>query len=225
MANNVVRFSDIIVDSLKFGEVTQSKTGGKMVNITHNNKVLIFQTPKLAAPGGAREFFDKTQPDKLQSIVLNGSLGRGEEPAVQAFADVIEAFEQRVLAVASERSKEWFGDSFTEAEFKKSKMFKSQIRRDEEGKYPPSLQMKFLYYDGRCQTKCYDTNRNAVDYHYIGKGSRVEAIVEVKSVWIIDNKFGVSFKVLQCRAEKNQKIDDYAFIEAEEESDETYQDY
>jgi hypothetical protein len=200
-------------ENVSFGPIVKTKTGRKLINIFHDKKTLRFQSPAQVAPGGAKEFQNKTT-GVLESIVLNGTFGKGEDADMNKYMEIIEALENKVLETASERSKEWFGDEFTVAELKKAKMFKSQIRRDPEGKYPPSLQMKLQYYDGKCTTKCYDMNRNAVNYEYITKGSKVVSILEVGSIWLIDGKFGITFKVMQCKAQKNERtIDEYAFID------------
>lgn len=229
-SSNVIRSSAIHTENITFGpNQIKTKTGRKLVNVYHEGKPLRFQTPLLATLGGAKEFYDKQDSSKLQSIVLSGSLGTGEDPEVQSFLETLERIDQILLETASKNSKEWFGDSFTVSELKKAKMFKSQIRRDPEGKYPPSLQMKLQYYDKQCQTKCYNWNREPVDYSYITKGSKFVGIVEVASIWFIDNSFGVTFKLLQCKTQKKQEISDYAFIEEEDPMDATndqdYNDY
>lgn len=230
-SSNVIRSSAINTNKISFGpNVIKTKTGKKLVNMFHDGKPLRFQTPVLVTPGGAKEFYDKQDSTKLQSIVVNGSLGTGEDSEVQAFLETLERIDQIILETASKNSQEWFGDSFTVGELKKAKMFKSQIRRDAEGKYPPSLQLKMQYYDKQCQTKCYNWNREPVDYSYITKGSKVVGIIEVASIWFIDNSFGVTYKMLQCKVQKNQKIADYAFIEddpmeGDAANDQEYNDY
>jgi hypothetical protein len=218
------------INKIAFGPLIKTKTGRKLVNIFHNNTPIVMQLPKLSAPGGIKEFEDKKVPGKIGSIVVGVSLGKGEQPEEQSLLELIEGIEQKVLEAASENSKEWFNskEKFEVAEMRKMKMFKSQIRRDEEGKYAPSLTLKLQYYDDKCQTKCYDMDKNLVDYSYITKGSKVTCIVELKSVWIIDNSCGITFRILQCKAQKNQTISDYAFIDEDEpvaQEEAQYEDY
>lgn len=223
---SVIRHSQIDINNISIGPLKKTANGRKIINITHNDKPLLFQTPQMVAPYGITQYTDETTGN-VNSIVLDGSFGTDSED-LQQFLSTIEQLEQKVLEVASERSQEWFDsdEPFTVGEIKKAKMFKSQVKKHPEGKYAPTLKMKFVYYDNKCHTKIFNNKKQEVDANYIQKGSKVVSILELKSVWLINNSFGVTFKVLQTKAETNStKIEDYAFIDDEPENDDEYAEY
>ena len=224
---SVIRHSNIDINKITIGPLKKTPNGRKMINILHDDKPLVFQTPKMVAPYGLTEYRDEAT-GKINSFVLDGSFGTDNEELDQ-FLTTMEQIEQKVLEVAAERSMEWFDsdEPFTVSEIKKAKMFKSQVKRHSENKYPPTLKMKFMYYDNRCHTRVFDTKKVERDPNFIQKGSKVVSILELRSVWLINNSFGVTFKVIQTKAENKEQIQDYAFIDDEDQAveDTEYDDY
>lgn len=45
----------------------------------------------------------------------------------------------------------------------------------------------------------------------IEKGQKAMAIVDVSSIWFIDNKFGVTIRLQQCLLEQSTKLPSFAF--------------
>ena len=228
--SSVIRSSSIDLNKISFGNIITTKNGRKLIPMTHQGQSLIFQTPKMRAPGGVHPFENKIT-NEITSLVMNLSFDRANDEH-QKFRAVVEGLEMKLLQTASERSKEWFGDEFTISELKKAGLFKSQINVDPTGKYDPALKAKLDYYSGECNAKCSDMNtKEPVDYRYITKGSLVEAIIEIKSVWFIDKKIGLTFKVTRVRAQPNRQ-EEYDFIEDAPEAsgstdaqDQDYVDY
>lgn len=227
-ASQIIRYSDINVNDITFGPLVKTKTGRKMVNVLHRGTPLVFQTPAMHSPYGLSEYKDE-KTDAVQSIVFDGSFGT-DSPDLTKFQGIMEGLEAKLLETASSSSVEWFGEDMDIPFMKKAKMFKSQIKKHPEGKYPPTLKIKIPVYDNKVQTKVYDSDRNQVDTDYIQKGAKVTSIVEIRSVWLIDNSFGVTIKAHQCKVQPNQRMPSYAFLEDEEASSEQpaedeFQDY
>ena len=64
----------------------------------------------------------------------------------------------------------------------------------------------------------------AVPLDTVEKGQKVMAIVDVSSIWFIDNKFGVTVRLQQALLEQSTKLPSFAFqgldLPEEEEVDE-----
>lgn len=216
--SKVIRTNDINVSLLTLSEIN-GRNGRKFINILHDRTPITFQTPAMVSPYGYSEYRDE-KTNQLQSVSVDLSFG-GDDEKVNECKDKIIEIEERVLNEVSRRSKEIFGDEFTVAEIKKAKMFKSQVKHHKEGKYAPVLKIKLPHTNGEFSGKVYNDKKEEVGIDYVTKGCKVTAIVELRSVWIIDNSFGVTFKAPQLRASKQNKLDDYAFIDDEQLSSET----
>ena len=214
---SVIRAIDLDSSSIKLNNFS-SKNGRKFINIDINNKPIKIQTPTMISPYGYSEFRDKNS-NQLQTLSVDLSFG-SDDKNVGKFQEVVEQIEDKILKEVSANSLEYFGDEFTVAEIKKAKMFKSQIKHHKEGKYAPVVKLKLPHMNETFTGKVYNEKKEEVDVEYITKGSKVTAIVELRSIWIIDNSFGITFKAVQLRVEKPDRLDDYAFIDDEQLSNE-----
>ena len=53
--------------------------------------------------------------------------------------------------------------------------------------------------------------REAVPLDSVEKGQKVMAIVDLSSIWFIDNKFGVTIRLQQTLLEQSSKLPSFAF--------------
>jgi hypothetical protein len=62
--------------------------------------------------------------------------------------------------------------------------------------------------------------REQVSLDSIEKGQKVMAIVDLSSIWFIDNKFGVTIRLQQTLLEQSSKLPSFAFQGVELPTDE-----
>ena len=78
--------------------------------------------------------------------------------------------------------------------------------------YPSTLKLKIATKpDGSFVPEAYTMQKEPVSLDTIEKGQKVMAIVDVSSIWFIDNKFGVTIRLQQSLLEQSTKLPSFAF--------------
>jgi hypothetical protein len=139
---------------------------------------------------------------------------------------------EKILAVAEEKSKEWFGKKRERAAIKDS--FKEMYRVSSDkidgeyvpnGKYPPSVTLKIPVYDNKVATEVVDESRNPVDItpHLIAKvfeNNTEVNMVASPSVYIMPGggSFGVTWRLTYAQVFQKSKLNAAAvFLDDQEE--------
>ena len=208
------------VSSLVFSGLRKNAKGGKMVyvNLAGGTKAH-FEMPTLRSPFGISTYTDNNTG--VTSYSLDLSL---EDPSV---VDKIRAIENSVLDHVTSHSEELLGKKYSQ-EVIKDALFKSCIRESKEGKYAPTLKLKILTRDGKFVPEAYDSSRCMTTLDTLQKGQRVKTIVDFNQIWIIDNKFGLSVRLLQAMLFPTSELKGCAFgddfvdevVNEEEDNDE-----
>lgn len=73
--------------------------------------------------------------------------------------------------------------------------YSKQIRYNKNNNnYPPTLKLKIF----KGITRIYDTNNNPVDFDtFVKPGSKAKAYIKCNGLWVFNNKFGMSWKVMK----------------------------
>ena len=86
-------------------------------------------------------------------------------------------------------------------------------------KYPPNIKVKLMQSrDGNFMTKVFNKDRQALTnvLESIPKGSMVTTLMECTGLWVVNGKFGVSWRAVQIKVDSVPQRDAYSF---EEDSD------
>lgn len=191
------------VSSLVFSGLRKNTKGGKMVyvNIAGGNKAH-FELPTLRSPFGLSSYTD--EKSGVTSYSLDLSL---EDPVV---VDKVREIENTVLNHVTKQSEELLGKKYNEDVIKQA-LFKSCIRESKDGKYAPTIKLKILTRDGKFVPEAYDSNRCLTTLDTLQKGQKVKTIVDFNQIWIIDNKFGLSVRLLQAMLFPTSELKGCAF--------------
>jgi hypothetical protein len=194
--------------SVGFSTLRKNKNGGKTVYINSgDNKKNYIQFPFMRSPFGLSTFTDEGTGRTTYSLDL--SFDSDNEDAMLVHSKLKELDEIIVNTVAK-NSKEWLGKEFNVAVLKEA-LYKPMVRPGKE-QYPSTMKLKILTKpDGTFVPEAYNMQRESTPVDSIEKGQKVMCIVDLSSIWFIDNKFGVTMRLQQCLLEQSTKLPSFAF--------------
>lgn len=200
---------------IKYAKPKANPQGGKMISIynAHTNKSLFLSSP-LMLTWGVSEFVD----DKTGKKSYNASLqfpGSGyETEATTKFLKAMEDFEKKIKADAIVNSKEWFNkpkmtDDVVDALFNPMLKYpKDKVSGEPDMTRSPTLSLKVPYYEGKFNVEIYDTEQRLLfpcddtpevgPVELIPKGSNVAVVLQCGGLYVINGKFGVTWKLFQA---------------------------
>lgn len=193
------------IDNLVFSEVKKNSKGGKYVLMTDNGQDIYLQLPALPAPFGLSEPHDEVKEYSL-------SLSLTDETVLQKMKEI----EDQVILYVAEYSKDIFG-KVIDKNVLRDVMFNPIVKMPkDDGKYPPTMKLKASTGNGKYTAEFYRSSKEKLELSDITKGSRIETIIKIGQIWVIDKKFGVSLKLEQAKVHMSTKISGYAFTDDEE---------
>lgn len=194
--------------SVGFSTLRKNKNGGKTVYINSgDNKKNYIQFPFMRSPFGLSTFTDEGTGRTTYSLDL--SFDPDNEDAMLVHSKLKELDEIIVNTVAK-NSKEWLGKEFNVAVLKEA-LYKPMVRPGKE-QYPSTMKLKILTKpDGTFVPEAYNMQRESTPVDSIEKGQKVMCIVDLSSIWFIDNKFGVTIRLQQVLLEQSAKLPSFAF--------------
>jgi len=193
------------IDNLVFSEVKKNSKGGKYVLMTDNGQDIYLQLPALPAPFGLSEPHDEVKEYSL-------SLSLTDETVLQKMKEI----EDQVILYVAEYSKDIFG-KVIDKNVLRDVMFNPIVKMPkDEGKYSPTMKLKASTGNGKYTAEFYRSSKEKLEISDITKGSRIETIIKIGQIWVIDKKFGVSLKLEQAKVHMSTKISGYAFTDDEE---------
>ena len=235
----VIKIKDFKLKNVKFSSTKQNKHGGKVVYINYDYedgkppKPLRIQMPKMKAPFGIsgwdKDRADKsdTSPTEQSNDTLELSISSGDE-----VIEKLEELDSKAIEEAIANSKEYFKKKFDatyiKMQFKSAIKFNENDEGERDGKYPPRLKTK-LYKDKNSNYKLqlFNSAKELVNvdvYNHsevLPKGCECVTILECAGIWIINDKFGLSWRPVQMKVHKSDlKLSGYSFIADEDNEDE-----
>ena len=245
MSTQVVKIENFDIKNLRLSPVKANKRGGKVVYINYiysvgeDPKKLRIQFPKMKTPfsisgwspesAGAKGL-DSSRPNEISTDSIELAFEDNNSENLKK----IEEFENYIFEHAFKNCKEMFGKNLEKVVVKSN--FTQSIRYsiDKEtdlrnDKYPPRLKGKLTKDDsGQYLTKFYDSNKKQIDVNFenfnehIPKMSDCVSIFECSTIWVVNGKFGVSFRPVQLKVYKNETtLNDYAFVDEDSENEYT----
>jgi hypothetical protein len=208
MSLTIQRSSEFSANSVGFSKLRKNKNGGKTVYLNAgDNKKLYLQLPFMRSPYGLSAFTDEGTGRTTYSLDL--SFDVDNEGAMQLH-DSLKELDELIVNTVAENSKEWLGKEFNVAVLREA-LYKPIVRPGKEP-YPSTLKLKVATKpDGTFVPEAYNSRKESVTLDTIEKGQKVMAIVDVSSIWFIDNKFGVTIRLQQSLLEQSTKLPSFAF--------------
>jgi hypothetical protein len=208
MSLSIQRSSDFSPASVGFSKLRKNKNGGKTVYLNGgDNKKLYLQLPFMRSPYGLSAFTDEGTGRTTYS--LDVSFDSDNADAMELH-DKLKELDEIIVNTVAENSKEWLGKEFNVAVLREA-LYKPMVRPNKEP-YPSTLKLKIATKpDGTFVPEAYNMQKEAVPLDTIEKGQKAMAIVDVSSIWFIDNKFGVTVRLQQALLEQSTKLPSFAF--------------
>lgn len=208
MSLAIQRSSEFSPASVGFSKLRKNKNGGKTVYLNGgDNKKLYIQLPFMRSPFGLSAFTDEGTGRTTYSLDLSFDPDNTEAMELH---NKLKELDDIIVNTVAENSKEWLGKEFNVAVLREA-LYKPIVRPGKEP-YPSTLKLKIATKpDGTFVPEAYNMKREAVSLDTIEKGQKVMAIVDVSSIWFIDNKFGATIRLQQALIEQSSRLPSFAF--------------
>jgi hypothetical protein len=123
-----------------------------------------------------------------------------------------------ILDYVEKNSVELLGKSYSR-DILKNVLFKSCILESKEpGKYPPTLKLKVhAKRPSGFVAKAFDSNKHEVPLEDVKKGDMIRSVVDINQIWVVDNKFGISVHLKQCRFSPSASLEQCVLDDDDEE--------
>lgn len=237
MSKQIIKIENFKIENVKISSPRANSHGGKVVYVNYDfedgssPKPLRIQLKRMRVPFGISAW-DQGRSDKKNSEpseTSNDSIDLAFKENQENVVEIFEKIEELAIKHATNNSVDFFKKKHDPATVKV--FFKSNIKysEDEEGKrdnkYQPRLKTKLLKDSSYSyKTQIYDNDNKRVDFDIynqssvIPKGSECLSIVECGNIWIINEKFGISWRPAQMKIFKNDlALTECAFEEDPEE--------
>lgn len=208
MSLSIQRSSEFSPASVGFSKLRKNKNGGKTVYLNGgDNKKLYLQLPFMRSPYGLSAFTDEGTGRTSYSLDLSFDPDNAEAMDLH---NKLKELDEKIVNTVAQNSKEWLGKEFNVAVLREA-LYKPLVRPGKEP-YPSTLKLKIATKpDGSFVPEAYNMQRQPVSLDTVEKGQKVMAIVDVSSIWFIDNKFGVTVRLQQTLLEQSAKLPSFAF--------------
>jgi len=185
--------------------------GRKISLCTIEDGLMKFQIPRMYMPFGISGFTPEVGPIKYNiDFAMKGYDEEGNY--VKKFYEILTQLENKVIEAVSEQSEDIFGKKMSIDELKP--MFNSNIKEspDREPKFRVKVDSTI---DGKVKSHVYDENKNGlIDDIENGLYARQSgtAVVEMNSVYFLNKKFGISWKLNSLVVYEPQRLKGFQFI-------------
>ena len=231
MAQKVLKPTEVNVNTLKFSDPKKLPNGGNMIYINNGEKPLYVQSPKVNILWDTKYYPDNENSGKYN---IQFSLSDMEnDTKMKQFHDMIDELDKRVVEIAYDNRKEWFGAKYNKhpKEFIEGiytpmiKVHMDKETGEPSGKFPPCFGFKIVKRDGVHNCKVYDSdkklfnidNSDKEEYKSLGdevllKGASMNVLIRCNGIWIINGKFGCTWRAEQVKVKVPEAaISGYAF--------------
>ena len=193
-----------------------NSNGGKSIGILNNDskKSLYIATP-LMLTWGVNEYTNEGNGSKTYNMALQFPNDEFNNPECIAFLKNMQEFEQKIKDDAITYCKEWLGKTKTEPAVVEAlwnpmlKYPKNKETNDPDYSRSPTLTVKIPSWEGEFKgVELYNEDRELVFpkideeqgsiSDFIVKGSNVATIIQCGGIYVINGKFGVTWKLFQA---------------------------
>ena len=220
MAQNIVLAKNLDTTKLTYDTVKKNALGGNIVYVKYEERPkLTMQTCEVTAPFGLGTYTDEKTGAVKYSLDVSFR-GMEEDAKIKAFHDKMMDLDETLLNEGVVRSKEWFNKKMTKEVVEN--FYRPLVKPAKDPtKYAPTMKIKIhTNRSDNVSVDCYDHKRNKVDIKELVPGSKVQALLECSSIWFVGkNMFGISWKLVQLKIAKSDKITGFSFIDDSDEEE------
>ena len=235
MPVQIIKIENLKIENIKLSEPRENKRGGKAIYMNYDyedgegHKKLRFQLPKMKAPFGISGFVPgekNSTPNEISNDALQLSASESNLDAIKK----IEEMEEMVIKHAFDNSKAIFGKKKSLDILKE--LYTTTVKHsvDEDNnvtdKYPPRIRCKMIKNNDEYITQIFSSSKEKLHMNIhnhediLPKMSECTAIIECSSIWIVNDRFGITLRPAQMKVYKNDtNLNSYAFIDDGDDSE------
>uniref|UniRef100_A0A6C0C4K4 Uncharacterized protein n=1 Tax=viral metagenome TaxID=1070528 RepID=A0A6C0C4K4_9ZZZZ len=211
----VTKASNVNFSKISFSDPRKLGQNGVQivfVNYDGNQNPLYIQTPKVGITWDSKYFPDTNGGDGGKYGVQFSMPITGGDKVMTSFHDKMVEFDNHMIDIGYENRAIWFKNGKKLSRETVETLYSPMVKlsTDSEtgepnGKYPPSFKFKIKRKDGVHECSVYDSNKsvynidNKDDDNFVNledilvKGASMNVILKCSMVWLINNKFGVTW--------------------------------
>lgn len=194
-------------------ELEIPKYDGRKISLcTKEGRPLRIQFPRMYMPFGVSGFTPEVGPTKYSlDFAMKGY--DEDDNYVKKFYETMREFEEKIIDAVEEQSEHIFKRKVSKDELKG--MFFSNIKEspDREPKFRVKVDVNM---DGKIKPHVYDEQKNPIGNVDCKNGlysrNSGTAIVEINSVYFLNKKFGVTYKLYQLVTYEPQTLKGFQFV-------------
>jgi hypothetical protein len=215
------------VSKVNFSYAKTMPNGAKLFFLEYDGSPIYIQSPEMSLTFDPQVFEDDEKNAKFN---VKSNINVSNESSKE-FHDKMIEFDGRIKKLGKVNSVEWFKKKNVSDDVIDS-MITSSVRvytdpetGEENGRYPPSFGFKVKKKDGKIQCRCFDENKNELNFNNpdgenhlditkcLKKGSLVKGLFKCDFVWHSPGKFGCTWSAQQLRVKIPKGFDEYAFMD------------
>ena len=217
--SNIQLIKTLNTADVTFEPVKKNSLGGNVVYIKYNsNPKIVLQTPSVTAPFGLSTYTDEKTGTVKYSIDISFR-GMETDPKIQEFHDKMHDIDEMLIKEGVSHSKEWFGKKMSQEVIQE--FYRPLVKPSKNPeKYAPTMKLKLqTARDGSVAVDAYDHQKQKLDIkNALVPGIRIQGLLEANSIWFVGkNMYGISWRLVQVKIHKSDKISGFSFIEDPEE--------
>jgi hypothetical protein len=220
-----ILYRNFKAEEISYGPIREMQTGGRQVPINYSNQLFTLQTPEMRIPFGIQDVpVGQDQAPVKNKKIIEFSMDDDD------FLKMMTELDKKILDGGVANAVAWLrrpkkGDTPREVvEALYTSMVKYPVNKEtgERKPYPPVLKSNIMVNDGKLQCEVFHKNKDErLDINAEGfdlRGARATAILQCAGVWLVGNRFGVSWRLKQLRVTSmsaGRNATTYAFVDDE----------
>jgi hypothetical protein len=239
-AVSIVKARDFKPENVKFSKPRVTQNGRKIVYINYDYEdggspqTLRIQLPRMKAPFGVSGL-DTTRKDVNDNSTSDSSTDYLELSFNEEDASILEKFDkldELAKKVGAENFvfffKKKYSETLCDTSYRSSIKYSVDKETGEpDARYPPRLKTKLnKTAEGNYTCTVYSPDKSIINMDYtnwsavVPKGSECISIIECYGIYVLGDKFGLSWSTVQMKVYKNTtRLVGYSFIDDEEDEE------
>lgn len=221
--NTVMMHTKFDANALTCGECTKNRAGGNMVSLLYNNnRRIVVQTPMLFAPFGLSEYVPENNAGPVKYSVDLSFKGHDTDPKVKQFMDTIKSIDERMVSLAVDNSKTWFGKQMSKEIVEE--LYRPLIKESKQPeKYAPTMKLKIRPSRNSGEPfsdiQAFGSDKQPFDMKEFQAGTGIKCIIDFSPVWFVNKQFGLTLNLVQLEVKSMPagKLQGFAFQSDDED--------
>ena len=220
--SKIIISNDFNPSQLKYAEPKKNKHGSLSIWVQPKT---IIQTPVMDCPFDVQVFEEEKTGNKTYSLSLSFR-GMDEKPKLKNFHEKLVELDNKLIDDGVTNQKKWFKKKGFTKEVIKGAFYNPIVKvsmtdGEPDGKFPPTMKLKLPMLDNKFMVKGYNHKKEEIDLlENLGKGAKVKALIEIRSLWFGAGKYGLVIRPLQLKIKAApSKLTGYSFIEDSDDED------